>query len=123
MAILLAENMILGLRRAVNLMQAVRLVLHELDRNFFREEKLAGMCGVAGRIGLGGDFAAFAHFEMDVVGAALVEAGKNRLKVHRAVRSCDLNTAQESELVGGIVLGRPSHASWRSGTIAGMLGI
>jgi len=48
LAVLIAEDVVLGLGGAVNLVAGVRLVLHELRCDLFGEEDLADVRGVAG---------------------------------------------------------------------------
>ncbi len=118
MAVLVTEDLILILRGAVDAVETVWLVAHQLGGDLLREKYLAGVRGVSRLIGRPRKMAANPHLEMYVVGAAHVEAGKDGLKIYRTVGSRQLNTAQEGQLVGGMILRRRSHvlrgrrASW-----------
>ncbi len=104
MAVLVAEDMILPLSGAVDPAQSVRLVEHQLGGDLLWEKYLAGVRGVSRLVRGSFKMAAYPHFEMDVVGAAHVVAGKDGLKVHRAIGSRQLNSTQEGQVVGGMIL-------------------
>jgi len=103
-AVLVAEDMILILGGAVDPVQTVGLVAHQLGGDLLREKYLAGMRGVPRFIGRPRNMSTNPHFEMNVVGAAHIEAGKDGLKTHRAIGTTQLNSAQEGQLVSGMIL-------------------
>jgi len=109
---LIAEDVVFGLGGAVDLVVGIGLMLHELRCNFFGEEDLADVRGVAGGVGLVCFVAVDTDFEVDVVGAAHVEAREDGAKVYGAVWRSDLNATEEGELVRGMVFG------WRAEALA-----
>ena len=112
---LIAINMILGLRGAMDLVAAIGLLLHEFDGKLFREKELPGVGRVSGLISLLRSAAAHANFEMDVVCAAHVITGEYGLECHSTTRIRELNTSQEGERVGWMILRRRSHHfRWRA---------
>ena len=113
MAVLVAEDVILILSGAVDPVQTIRLAEHQLGGDLLGEKYLAGVGGVPRFIRGSFKMTAYPHFEMYVVGAAHVKAGKDGSKVHRAMGSSQLNTTQESEFVAGMILRRRSHLSRR----------
>ena len=127
MTALVAEDMILTLSGAVDPVQSVRLVEHQLGRDLLREKYLAGVRGVPRLVRGSFKMAANPHFEMDVVGAAHVEAGKDGLKIHRAIGSRQLNSTQEGQFVSGMIVRWRPHvfprrrrrASWPHGILLG----
>ncbi|WP_353073054.1 hypothetical protein [Tunturiibacter gelidiferens] len=93
---MIAEDVDFCLGGAVDLVVAVGLVLHERC-DLFGEEDLADVRGVAGGVGLVCFVAFDADFEVDVIGAAHVEAGEDGAEVDGAVGRGDLNAAEGAD--------------------------
>jgi hypothetical protein len=121
LAVLIFEDVIFGLGGAMDLVVCVGLVLHELRRDLFCEEDLSVVGGVACGVGLVRFMAVEADFEVDVIGAAHVEAGEDGAEVDEAVWRGDLNAAEEGEPVGGMVLRWRTEALGWAGMIVRML--
>ncbi len=121
LAVLILEDVVFGLGGAMDFVVCVGLVLHELRRDLFGEENLSVVGGVACDVGLVRFVAVEADFEVDVIGAAHVEAGEDGAEVDGAVWRGDLNAAEKGELVGGMVLRRRAEAFGWAGMIARML--
>ncbi len=130
-AVLAVEDAIFGGGGAVDVVSGVGRVGHEGGGEVFWEEDLADVGGVAGGVGVGGGglagdvslVAAEADFEVDVVGAALVEAGKDGLEGGAAFPVGDLDAAAEGEVVGGLVEGWWAEAFGWAGVVAGVFGV
>jgi hypothetical protein len=98
--VLLRKDAVFGLGGAVDVMGCVRLVRHESERDVFRKEELAYVGGVASGVGLLVWVPTKANLEVNMVDAALIEAGKDGLEVDDTVRSGDLNPTEEGKVVG-----------------------
>src|SRR5579883_153468 len=122
-ALLAVENAVFSLCGPVDLVAGVGRHRHELHGQVFREEDLSGMGCVARVICMVRDRATQTRFEMDMVGAAHIEAGNDGLERNRALRVGEMNAAQERKLVGGVVHRRRAEAFGRPGAVAGMLRI
>ncbi len=116
-AVLFVEDVVFGLGGAVDMLRGIGLSRHELGGDVFGEEELSDVCGVASGVGFLVGMAAQPHLEVDVVDAALVEAGEDGLECDSAVRAGELDSAEEGEMVGQLRCGRPAvrratQASW-----------
>ncbi len=118
LALLLAKHSILCLCRAMDLMAAIRVVLHEFRRHFLGKKYLPDVRSVSSLVRFAGSMTANANFEMDVVGAPHVETWKHRAKAHASIRSCELYAAKEGELVSRCVVWWRTH---RPGSAGAML--
>jgi hypothetical protein len=81
---------------------------------------------VAGGVGLLVWMAADADLEVDMVDAALIEAGEDGLEGYGAVGACELDAAEEGELVGGLHRAGATRAAarwWAVGMVIGMIGV
>jgi hypothetical protein len=120
---LVAVDPVFGLRGSMDLVQAIRLLLHHFGREFFREKDLTDVRSVSRLIGLLIGMSAHAHLEVDVVSPSHIVTGKHSLKIHHAMGIADLDSAAKGEGVGRVIFGRRSHSLGRTGTVAGMLRI
>ena len=95
--------MVFCLGSAVDFVELVWLMFHELDCDFLWKEYLAVVGGVACRVGFVCDAAVEPDFEVDVVGAPHVETGEDGAEGYGAIWWGDLNAAQKGQLVGGVI--------------------
>lgn len=99
---LISENTIFGLRRSMDPVFGIGLMEHELRSEFFREEHLPYVRGVALHIGLSiraflarYDPSALTHLEVDMVRAPHVEAWENGRELHPALIIRELDAAEK----------------------------
>ena len=124
LASLVVINRIFGLSGAMNFVPAIRLMLHELSCQTFREKDLTHVRGVSRLIGSIRRLSADPHFKVNVICAAHIESRKNSLKVYRSGSVGYLYAAKKREMIRGVVFRGKSHSPLgRSRMISWMLRI
>jgi hypothetical protein len=96
-----SKHHILRWFRAPNRVLCVGAALHESSRDFLGEEDLAGVRGMPSLVRLVAGGPAQPHLEMNVIGAAHVDARENCLKMNRTILRGRLDAPQERRFICG----------------------
>ncbi len=107
---LIAIYPIFGLSRPVDPVFTVRLLLHQPGGKLFGEENLTYMRGVVGCVRLTLAVPAGPNLEVDVVGAAHVEPGEDRLEDNQPLRIGKLDSTKKRKFVRRVILRRRAHS-------------
>jgi hypothetical protein len=110
LAALAAKDMVFTLAGAVDTMQTVRLMEHQLRGKLFRKKYLTSVRGMACLVSGSRSVAAQPYLKVNVIRAPHVEAWKDGAESNCALLVRQLDAAQKCEFVRGVVLRGRSHS-------------